>query len=70
VSDLCDFDATLQQAVQCDLPIGDDEIDAAKWSEGVLVSPRPIWIDELEPGGVSCTTRHVVRPIVDVERRA
>ncbi len=56
--DLTDVDPTFEQAAPSGLEVGDDEIDVASEPTGASVSPLPIWIEQLEPGGVSCTTRN------------
>jgi len=58
VPDLTDLDPTFEQAAPRGLKVRDDEIDVAKRTDGRIVSPLTIWIEQLEPGGVSCTTRN------------
>jgi len=55
---LTDLDPTLEQAAPRGLEIGDDEIDVAEDPTGTSVTRLPIWIEQPEPGGVSCTTRN------------
>jgi hypothetical protein len=56
--DLTDHDATFEQAAPRGLKIGDDDVHFRTDATGASVSPMPIWIEQLEPGGVSCTTRN------------
>jgi hypothetical protein len=56
--DFTDFDATFEQGLPHILKIGNDEIVIPNYPTGVLLTPRPICFEELEPGGVSCTTRN------------
>ena len=57
--DLTDLDPTFEQADPRGIEVRDDEIDVRTEPTGASVTPLPIWIEQLEPGGVSCTTRKV-----------
>jgi hypothetical protein len=57
VSDLSDFDAMLQQVVRATSRSATARQTLRSDPKGALVSPRQIWIEQLEPGGVSCAAR-------------
>jgi hypothetical protein len=47
--------------------VGDGQVGGAGEPGGGSVRPTPIWIEQAEPEGVSCTTRNWLAGVVNVE---